>query len=217
MQKKFLLEKRFYYCTIEIQKQANLGADNLQKKFLILFGVLILFQVADIFFVEDLPLELEMLRGDKKFPAFKTNFLDGEVATEKIFSGKITALVLWTTNNELSFDLLKNLDAEIKNLPSNVQVIGLVGDNNFSDAKSIAKKFSPHIRHLEVNDDFFPVLSKIRTAPTTIFIDERGNLVGQPAGADLKFILRELNFVLEKDSPRSQALKKIHHIILNRQ
>lgn len=189
----------------------------MQKNILILFGVLILFQVADILFVGDLPLELEMMRGDKKFPAFKTNFLDGEVATEKIFTGKITALVLWTANNELSDDLLKNLDAELKNLPGNVQVIGLVGDKNFSDAENIAKKFSPHIRHLEVNDDFFPVLSKIRTAPITIFIDERGNLVGQPAGGDVKFILRELNFVLEKDSPRSQSLKKIQHTILNRQ
>lgn len=195
----------------------------MQKNILILFGLMILFQVVDIFFVEDLPLELEMMRGDKKFPAFETVYLDGEVATDKIFSGKITALVLWTTDNEISFELLNNLDAEIKNLPPQVQVIGLVGNSNLSNteilqrAKNLAEKFSPNIRHLVVNDDFFPVLSKIRFAPVTVFIDERGYLVGQPAGADLNFILRELHFVLEKDSPRSLALKKIQHTILNRQ
>ena len=185
----------------------------MQKNILILFGLMILFQVVDIFFVEDLPLELEMMRGDKKFPAFETVYLDGEVATDKIFSGKITALVLWTTDNEISFELLNN----------QVQVIGLVGNSNLSNteilqrAKNLAEKFSPNIRHLVVNDDFFPVLSKIRFAPVTVFIDERGYLVGQPAGADLNFILRELHFVLEKDSPRSLALKKIQHTILNRQ
>ena len=187
----------------------------MKKNISIMFGLLILFQVVDIFFVADLPLELEMMKGNKKFPNFETKFLDGEGATEKIFAGKITALILWTTQAENCFELLQKIDSEQKNFPDNVQVVGLIGDKNFSDAEKIAKKYSPTMRHLLVNDDFYPVLSKIRTVPMTIFVDESGNLVGQPVGGNAEMILREMQFILEKDSPRSESLKKIQNIILN--
>lgn len=187
----------------------------MKKNIFILFGILILFQVADIFFVEDLPLELEMIRGNKKFPTFTTNFLDGEIATEKIFEGKITALILWTTQAENTFELLQKIDSEIKNFPAKVQVIGLIGDKNFSDAEIIAKKYSPNLRHLKVNDDFYSVVSKIRIVPMIIFVDEKGYLIGQPVGNDFKMFLREMNFVLEKYSQRSKSLQKIQNIILN--
>ena len=188
----------------------------MKKNISIMFGLLILFQAVDIFFVSDLPLELEIMQGDKKFPSFETKFLDGEVATEKIFTDKITVLILWTTKAENCFGLLQKLDAEQKNLPVQVQIIGLIGDKNFSAAEKIAKKYSPHLRHLLANDDFYSVLSKIRIVPMTIFVDEQGNLVGQPVAGNTEMILRELKFVLEKDSPRSKTLQKIQNILLNR-
>ena len=185
------------------------------KNISVMFGLLILFQAVDIFFVEDFALDF----GTKNFPAFNTVELNGEQVTEKIFDGKISVVIVWSVQNEKSLDLLKNLESESKNFPGNIQLIGLIGNTdaeNFSRACDFAKNFSPTIKQLAVNDDFAPVLSKIKFVPTIIFVDEHRNFIGQPAGGDLKFILRELNFILEKNSERNQSLIKIQEIILNR-
>ena len=194
----------------------------MDRKIFILFGLLISFQAVDIFFANDLTLENFINFGEKIFPAFETVDFNGEIVTEKIFENKISVLILWTTKDEKSCELLKKIAAEIKNLPENVQIIGLVGDVRdndteiFQNAKKISQKNFPAIRQLAVNDNFYPVLSKIRTVPTTILVDEKGNLIGQPAGGGLEFILSELNFILEKNSPRSQSLIKIQDFILNK-
>ena len=169
--------------------------------------IIFLFLSVDVFLFNDLQID-----EVKKFPAFKTVTLEGVEVTEKIFAEKITVLCIWTTTQE-NFEILSQLNEMQKNLPENVQVIGLVGDKNFADAEKIAKKYSPQILQLAVNDDFFPVLEKLRQAPTTIFIDANLNLVGQPAGADAKFISRELNYILQKKSPKYSALKKIQEFI----
>mgnify|MGYP003571383725 CR=1 FL=1 len=148
----------------------------------------------------------------KKFPAFKTETLDGVEVTEKIFENKITALCIWTTTQE-NFEVLEQLNEMQKNLPAEVQIIGLVGDKHFADAEKIAKKYSPQILQLTANDDFYIVLEKIRQVPTTIFIDENLNLIGQPAGSDAKFISRELDYILQKNSPQFAAQKKIQEFV----
>lgn len=184
-----------------------------------IFPALIIFLllIVDGFLLNDLQLESE-----KNFPTFKTLSLDRKEFTENIFAEKITVLCVWTTNQE-SFEILSQLDVMQKNLPANVQIVGLVGDirtneiEKFSVANNIAKKYSPQILQLTVNDSFYPVLSKVRTVPTTIFIDENKNLVGQPAGSiDSEFIRRELEYILEKDSPKNSALRKIQENILYR-
>lgn len=186
----------------------------------IIFPVVIIFSllILDGFLLNDLQVESE-----KKFPNFKTVTLDGEEVTEKIFENKITALCLWTTNQEICYKILPELESMQKNFSNDVQFICLVGDvrtneiEKFPAAKNIAEKFSPNILQLAVNDDFSPVLEKIRTIPTTIFIDKNKFLVGQPAGGtDSKFILRELHYILQKDSPKFSTQKKIHEIILDR-
>lgn len=178
----------------------------------IFFPALIIFLllIVDGFLINDLPLEENI-----KFPAFKTETLNGEEITQEIFSEKITILCIWTTKQE-NFSVLSELEAMKKNLPADVQIIGLVGNFEVDTAKKISEKFSPSILQLKVNDDFFPVLEKIRTVPTTIFIDKSGNLIGQPAGADAKFIRRELDYILQKKSPQFLAAEKIHENILYR-
>ena len=173
--------------------------------------IIFLFLAVDVFLFNDLQID-----EVKKFPEFKTVTLDGAEVTEKIFAEKITVLCIWITTQK-NFDILSELNLMQKNFPADVQVIGLVGDKNFADAEKIAKKYSPQILQLAVNDDFFPVLEKIRQVPTTIFIDKHGFLVGQPVGgADAKFIFQELNYILQKDSPKFSALKKIQDAILFR-
>ena len=178
------------------------------------FPALIIFSllIVDGFLMNDLQLENEV----KKFPAFKTETLSGEEVTQEIFSEKITILCIWTTNQE-NFEVLAELERMQKNLPADVQIIGVIGNYQIDEAKKISEKFSPSILQLKVNDNFFPVLEKVRTVPTTIFIDKQKNLVGQPAGgADAKFIRRELDYILKKKSPQFLAAEKIHENILYR-
>ena len=150
----------------------------------------------------------------KTFPQFRTVDLSGEVVTNEIFSGKITVVFLWTTTGEVSTDVLKKLDAEEKNLSPEFQIVGLVGDVKSDAAPEkifAAKKFSKNIRQLTVNDDFAPLLTKIKSVPTVIFTDEHGNLIGLPKPVtDAKFIFDELRRISEKDSPINRLRDKIH-------
>ena len=144
----------------------------------------------------------------KTFPQFVTADLNGNIVTEKIFIGKVTAILLWTPNSQPCLDVLKDLNVVAKNLPPDFQIIGLIGNKNF-DAAQI-KNFSP-IRQITVNDDFVPILTKIKAVPTAIFVDRYGNLIEPPKFVpNAKFILRELKLLTEKDSPKFKALNSLH-------
>ena len=92
----------------------------------------------------------------------------------KIFENKITVLCLWTANQKDCYKILSELEEIQKNFPDDIQIIGLLGDvqtnetEKFSYAKNISKNFSPNILQLTVNDNFYSVLAKIETVPTTI-------------------------------------------------
>ena len=166
--------------------------------------------VLDGFLLNDLQLENE------KFPTFQTVDLAGNKFTEKIFADKITILCIWTTSQE-NLEILSDLNDLQKNLRADIQIICLVGDIRAGDekislAKNISEKFAPNILQLTVNDDFYKILSKIKTVPTTIFLDKNLNLVGQPA-ANINFILRELDYILEKNSEKHVALQTIQEFI----
>lgn len=140
----------------------------------------------------------------QKFPKFQTEDLNGNDVTNKIFDGKITAVLLWTTNSEPCIKILENLKI---NLPPNCQIIGLIGDKNFDE--KIAKKFSS-INQLKVTDDFAPLLTKIKVVPTVIFVDSQGNLIEMPQFVEnAKFICAELVRFSQMDSPKVKNLKLI--------
>ena len=179
------------------------------KKFFI--ALIILFLSLDAFLLNDLQLENE------KFPAFQTVDLAGNKFTEKIFENKITILCIWTTEN---FQILSDLNDLQKNLGENIQIICLVGDVRADDkkiflAKNISEKFAPNILQLTVNDDFYKILSKIKTVPTVIFLDKNLFLIGQPA-ANIQFIRRELDYILEKNSENRAAMRIIQENIFFR-
>ena len=156
------------------------------------------------------------------FPAFRTETLDGRVATDKIFAGKTTAVCVWTVRDaNTSRAALQKLSAMAADFPQTAQFVGLVGDLKTGDgaerraaAQEIAAEASPAFPQLMVNDDFTPFLSKLRSAPTIVFIDGAGRLVGQPVvGDEPELVKKELSRLLEKGSPRSLALKKIQKAI----
>lgn len=156
------------------------------------------------------------------FPAFRAETLDGRVATDEIFAGKTTAVCVWTVRDaNASRAALQKLSAIAAGFPQTAQFVGLVGDLKTGDgakkraaAQEIAAGVSPAFLQLTVNDDFTPFLSKLRSAPTIVFIDGAGRLVGQPVvGDEPELVKKELSRLLEKDSPRSLALKKIQKAI----
>ncbi len=156
------------------------------------------------------------------FPAFRTETLDGVAVTDKIFAGKMTAVCVWTVKDvENSRAALNHLAAIAEELPENAQFIGLVGDLKAEDsaekrtaAKAIAAGGSAMFPQLLINDDFMPFLTRLRSAPTVVFIDSTRRLVGQPVvGDEPELVRKEFFRLLEKDSPRNLALQKIQKAI----
>lgn len=144
----------------------------------------------------------------KTFPPFVTADLNGEIVTEKIFTGKITVILLWTPNSQPCLDVIKDLNAVAQNLPPDFQILGLIGKKEF-DAAQI-KKFST-IRQITVNDDFAPILTKIKAVPTAIFINRYGNLIEPPKFVpNAKFILQEMILLNERDSPKFKVINSLH-------
>ena len=157
-----------------------------------------------------------------KFPAFRTETLDGVAVTDEIFAGKMTAVCVWTVKDvENSRAALNHLAAIAEELPENAQFIGLVGDLKAEDgadkrttAKAIATGGSAIFPQLLINDDFMPFLTRLRSAPTIVFVDSAGRLVGQPVvGDEPELVRKEFFRLLEKDSPRNLALQKIQQAI----
>ncbi|MBO6210978.1 MAG: hypothetical protein J6N99_09860 [Schwartzia sp.] len=152
------------------------------------------------------------------FPAFRTESLDGRAVTDEIFAGKTTAVCVWTVRDaEISRAALQHLAAIVGELPENAQFIGLVGDLKAEDsadkrttAKAIAADCPVIFPQLLINDDFMPFLTRLRSAPTVVFIDSAGRLVGQPVvGDEPELVRKEFLRLMEKDSPRNLALQKI--------
>lgn len=157
-----------------------------------------------------------------KFPAFRTETLDGVAATDGIFAEKTTAICVWVTRDEAgSRTALRKLSVIAENLPENAQFVGLVGDLKTGDgaekralAKSIGTELPSSFPQLMINDDFAPFLTRLRAAPTVCFVDNSGRLVGQPVvGDEPELVRRELSRLIEKNSPRSRALQKIQKAI----
>ena len=144
------------------------------------------------------------------FPRFITEDSTGNVITEKIFNGKLTAVLLWT-DDEPCVKVLSGLDEVVKDLPQNFQIIGLIGKPDID-----GKKFSS-IPQLKVNDDFAPLLTKIKFVPAVIFVDADAKLITPPMFVtDAKFLLRELMRLAEKDSPQVKAVNALHEKIFSR-
>ena len=192
-----------------------------QKKLWLLPFLALLLLAADALLLgRDGAIHVEV--AGQPFPAFRTETLDGRAATDEIFAGKTTAVCVWTVRDaNMSRAALQKLSAIAADFPQPAQFVGLVGDlktgdgaENRAAAQEIAAGASPAFPQLTVNDDFTPFLSKLRSAPTIVFIDGAGRLVGQPVvGDEPELVKKELSRLLEKDSPRSLALKKIQKAI----
>ena len=153
------------------------------------------------------------------FPNFSTIDVNGRPATNEIFAGKFTILVLWVTKDTQSRQLLQTLSDWQRENQDKVQVIGLVGDVKATDAAekiSLARQIMADCQapQLLVNDDMTAFLSGIKTAPTICFVNPYGQLVGQPvSGYEIDLIKKEVRHLMTADSPanidKSLIMKKL--------
>ncbi|MBP5200166.1 MAG: hypothetical protein J6Z82_05910 [Schwartzia sp.] len=188
-----------------------------QKKLWLLPFLALLLLAADALLLgRDGAIHVEV--AGEPFPAFRTETLDGRLVTEELFAGKTTAVCVWIVSDaEPSRAALRKLSKTLTDLPENAQFVGLVGDLKIEDgaekraaAKAIAADCPASFPHLLINEDFTPFLTKLRSAPTVVFIADSGRLVGQPVvGDEPELVRKELNRLLAQDSPRSRALRKI--------
>ena len=153
------------------------------------------------------------------FPNFSTIDVNHQPVTNEIFAGKFTILVLWVTKDTQSRQLLQTLSDWQRENQDKLQVVGLVGDVKSTDAAekiSLARQITTDcpVPQLLVNDDMTAFLTSIKTAPTICFVNQYGQLVGQPvSGYEIDLIKKEVRRLMTADSPanidKSLIMKKL--------
>lgn len=141
-----------------------------------------------------------------QMPAFSAKDLSGNIVTESIFAQKdLTVVNIWGTFCSPCVGEMPSLGQWAKDMPDNVQLIGLITDISGDDdtvrhdlAVSIMEKADADFLQIIANQDFYPILKWITGVPTTLFVDKEGNIVGSPiVGADVegyqKFVEDYLN------------------------
>lgn len=137
--------------------------------------------------------ETAELAGHGTFGSFTSQTLDGESVDQSIFDGKITMVNIWATYcgpciNEMPF--FEQLNSEFKD--KNFQIVGIVSDvyvyPDGSYEETLKKEAEDVVRQTGVSYvNILPCkalneakLNQLRYIPETIFLDEKGNQIGEP-------------------------------------
>jgi len=134
------------------------------------------------------PKEDTVQEDSKKFPAFTATDLEGNTVTESIFADKdLTVLNIWGTFCNPCVGEMPELGEWAKEMPDNVQMIGLIIDIAGEDDKehhdmavTITERAGAAFTQVIANNDFADILQEVVGVPTTLFVDKEGNLVGEP-------------------------------------
>lgn len=123
-----------------------------------------------------------------KMPAFTAKDLDGNEVTDSIFKEKdLTVVNIWGTFCTPCIEEMPELGEWAKEMPDNVQIVGLVCDIEGDDdethkelAKTIMEKADASFTQIIVNSDFSSIMNWVTGVPTTLFVDKDGNIKGEP-------------------------------------
>lgn len=130
----------------------------------------------------------------EKFPAFTTQDLAGNTVTEEIFARKkVTVINIWGTFCPPCIGEMPELSEWAGSMPADVQLVGIVCDvggagdkETFDEARKIMQKAGGDFVNLIPNGEIMKYLEKVEAVPTTIFVDEKGRILGEPViGADV--------------------------------
>ena len=126
-------------------------------------------------------------------PEFSTTDMDGNKVTNDIFADyDLTVVNFWATYCNPCIDELPELAKWKKELPNNVNLIGLLvdvdekGSDQYKLAEKIIKETGADYQHLIATEEFDDLISDLVGVPTTFFVDSTGKIIGEPfAGADV--------------------------------
>lgn len=126
-------------------------------------------------------------------PEFSTIDMDGNKVTNDTFADyDLTVVNFWATYCNPCIDELPELAEWKKELPDNVNLIGLLvdvdekGSDQYKLAEKIIKETGADYQHLIATEEFDDMISNLVGVPTTFFVDSTGKIIGEPfAGADV--------------------------------
>lgn len=126
-------------------------------------------------------------------PEFSTTDMDGNKVTNDTFADyDLTVVNFWETYCNPCIDELPELAEWKKELPNNVNLIGLLvdvdekGSDQYKLAEKIIKETGADYQHLIATEEFDDMISNLVGVPTTFFVDSTGKIIGEPfAGADV--------------------------------
>lgn len=126
-------------------------------------------------------------------PEFSTTDMDGNKVTNNIFADyDLTVVNFWATYCNPCIDELPELAEWKKELPNNVNLIGLLvdvdekGSDQYKLAEKIIKETGADYQHLIATEEYDDLISDLVGVPTTFFVDSTGKIIGEPfAGADV--------------------------------
>ncbi len=181
--------------------------------------LLLLLDVIFISHIDEIP-SLYKKSHTVQFPSFQAMDLHGGTVSQEIFKGKFSIVCLWVTqDSKASRDLFSELSLWQSSASKQPQIIGIVGDLRDTDSpehiesvRNLIRDFPQKIPQLLVNDDLTDFLQRIRSAPTICFVNEKGELIGQPvAGNEISLIQKEAERLMETDSDKYQLGIKIQN------
>ena len=156
--------------------------------------------------VNDNPSSAQASPVASNIPTFTTTTVTGETVTNEIFAAKkITIVNIWGTFCPPCIAEMPELGEMARALPADAQIIGLVCDASEDSTAQIqeALKITG-----EANADFVNIIpdaelqkfiENVEAVPTTIFINSKGEVVGEAIiGADVKRYENELEKLLKQ-------------------
>lgn len=155
--------------------------------------------------------------------SFEAATLDGKTFTQKDFAGKdVTIVNFWGTFCTPCIQEMPELGELAGELPDNVQFISICVDGASApaDAKQLMDQTGFQVTTLvSGNEAFESVLSQVQAVPTTIFVDEKGCLIGDGHSMEDVFeenpekIEPEMG-IIEGSSP--DGMKKVYQRAVNK-
>ena len=141
----------------------------------------------------------------KNIPNFTTTTITGETVTEKIFSAKkITVVNIWGTFCPPCIAEMPELGNLARALPQDAQLIGLVCDASENSmqiqrAKEILKEAGADFVNIVPDAQLMKFMENVEAVPTTIFINDKGEVVGEAIiGANVEGYKSELEKLLKQ-------------------
>ncbi len=119
------------------------------------------------------------------FPPFQSKNIHGEDVTNAIFAeNKLTMVNLWGTFCPPCIDEMPDLGNLGRSMPEGTRLVGIVLDvqdrETLDDALEIVKDAKADFLNILPVSDMNDYLRTVSAVPTTIFVDAKGNVVGEP-------------------------------------